>query len=70
VPSATERLPKGLPSWFARNDTDADGQVMMAEYMTDFTDSKAAEFAKYDLNGDGIITPDECLDAAGDSGRK
>ena len=59
VPTATERLPKGLPDWFARNDTDADGQVMMAEYMTDFTESKAAEFAKYDLNGDGVITPRE-----------
>ena len=62
VPTATERLPKGLPDWFARNDTDADGQVMMAEYMTDFTESKATEFAKHDLNGDGVITPRECLE--------
>jgi Ca2+-binding EF-hand superfamily protein len=70
VPSATEKLPKGLPGWFARNDTDADGQIMMAEYMTEFTDSKAAEFARYDLDGDGIITPDECLEAGDNSGRK
>jgi Ca2+-binding EF-hand superfamily protein len=70
VPTATERLPKGLPDWFARNDTDADGQVMMAEYMTDFTETKAAEFAKFDLNGDGIITPDECLEAEGKTKQK
>jgi Ca2+-binding EF-hand superfamily protein len=68
VPTATERLPKGLPDWFARNDTDADGQVMMAEYLTELTDAKAAEFARYDLNGDGIITPDECLESAKGSG--
>ncbi len=65
VPTATERLPKGLPDWFARNDTDADGQVMMAEYMTEFTEARAVEFAGYDLNGDGIITPEECLEVDG-----
>lgn len=65
VLTATERLPKGLPDWFARNDIDADGQVSMAEYMTEFTDARAAEFASYDLNGDGIITPEECLEAEG-----
>lgn len=70
VPTATERLPKGLPDWFARNDADADGQVMMSEYMTDFSDSKAAEFAKLDLNGDGIITPEECLASAKPAGKK
>lgn len=70
VPTATERLPKGLPDWFARNDTDADGQVMMAEFMTEFTEAKAAEFAKCDLNGDGIITPDECLEVEGRAKKK
>jgi len=70
VPTATERLPKGLPDWFARNDTDADGQVAMAEYMTEFTESKASEFAKYDLDGDGIITPFECLDVDGKTKKK
>jgi len=70
VPTATERLPKGLPDWFARNDRDADGQVMMAEYLTEFTDSKAAEFARHDLNGDGVITPEECLETAGTEKRR
>lgn len=70
VPTATERLPKGLPDWFARNDVDADGQVAMAEYMTELTDSKAAEFLKFDLDGDGIITPEECLEVEGKAKKK
>ncbi|MCE9525032.1 MAG: hypothetical protein K8R36_03145 [Planctomycetales bacterium] len=57
----TERLPKGMPDWFIKNDADGDGQIMMAEYSTSWTDSTAAEFAKLDLDGDGIITPKECL---------
>ena len=61
ISSSTERLPKGLPDWFLRSDTDADGQVSMAEFTTSWTEQLAAEFAKNDLNGDGIITPDECL---------
>ncbi len=57
----TERLPKGMPDWFLKNDADGDGQIMMAEYAASFTEVIAAEFAKYDLDGDGIITPNECL---------
>jgi len=70
VATATERLPKGLPDWFARNDTDADGQVMMSEYMTEFTETKAADFAKYDINSDGVITPSECLEIEGKTKKK
>lgn len=58
-----ERLPKGLPDWFIQKDTDGDGQVSMAEFAADWNDTKAAEFQKYDLNNDGIITPAECLRA-------
>lgn len=61
--SPLERLPKGLPEWFARKDADGDGQVSMAEFSAEWDDAKAGEFAKYDLNGDGIITPQECLQA-------
>ena len=61
----TERLPKGLPDWFARKDANGDGQVSMAEYHSgDWDEAKAAEFAGYDLNNDGMITPAECLEAA------
>ncbi|MGV3608724.1 MAG: hypothetical protein ACO1RA_20135 [Planctomycetaceae bacterium] len=57
----TERLPKGLPEWFARSDVDGDGQVMMSEYAASWSESKVAEFQKYDLDGDGLITPEECM---------
>lgn len=59
--SATERLPKGLPDWFARNDADGDGQISMAEFAVSWTDDKVDEFAKHDANGDGVITPREVL---------
>jgi Ca2+-binding EF-hand superfamily protein len=62
--SPLDRLPKGLPDWFLRNDADSDGQVAMHEYSTSWSDSTAAEFQKYDLNGDGIITAQEVLGGA------
>ena len=65
--SAKERLPAGLPEWFARKDADGDGQVTMAEYSREWSEEAAEEFAKYDLNGDGVITPAECIKAT--SGR-
>ena len=61
--SAIDRLPKGLPDWFLRNDADADGQIAMVEYAVTWTDATAAEFQKYDLDGDGFITPAEVLAA-------
>jgi Ca2+-binding EF-hand superfamily protein len=57
-----ERLPEGLPDWFARKDADGDGQVSLFEYTNgECTEAKVQEFMRYDLNGDGIITPQECL---------
>jgi hypothetical protein len=56
-----ERLPKGLPDWFTARDADGDGQVSMAEFTTDWTPAKVAEFARYDPNGDGVIASAECL---------
>ena len=55
----TERLPNGLPRWWDGKDADADGQIMMAEFSSTWSAAKAAEFARYDVNGDGIITPKE-----------
>jgi Ca2+-binding EF-hand superfamily protein len=56
-----ERLPEGLPDWFGQSDADGDGQVSMHEFAATWTDEKLAEFSKYDLNGDGFITPEEVL---------
>ena len=64
--TAIEMLPEGLPPWFSEQDASGDGQVSMAEYSSYWSDQKANEFVRLDLNGDGLITPRECLDA-GDS---
>ncbi len=63
--TATERLAslEGLPEWFARTDADGDGQVRMSEYSTSWTDQVVADFAQFDLNNDGIVTPSECVKA-------
>lgn len=61
--TAMEMLPEGLPPWFAEHDTSGDGQVSMAEYSSYWDDRKANEFVRLDLNGDGLITSRECLDA-------
>jgi Ca2+-binding EF-hand superfamily protein len=64
-----ERLPDGLPEWFRRRDVDGDGQVTMAEFAQEWTPDKLAEFNRYDLNHDGIITAAECLKAEKRPGR-
>jgi Ca2+-binding EF-hand superfamily protein len=65
--SARERLPKGLPDWFRDTDADADGQITMAEYMGEGgSEAQAEEFAKYDVNGDGIITAAEAAKSGND----
>ncbi len=61
--SAAERLPEGLPEWFARQDANGDGQVAMAEFESYWSEARAREFERLDLNRDGIITPRECLEA-------
>ncbi len=58
---AHERLPKGLPRWFEDRDTNLDGQVAMHEFSAVWTDRKAAEFKRYDKNGDGMLTSDEMV---------
>jgi len=56
-----ERLPAGLPDFFASRDRDGDGQVMMFEFASRWTEATVREFAGYDLNNDGVITVSECL---------
>lgn len=54
---------EGLPDWFPRDDADGDGQVAMAEFSVSWSDSVIDDFNQFDLNQDGIITPQECLKA-------
>jgi len=56
-----ERLPSGLPDWFRERDANHDGQIMMYEYASDWTDELVMEFNRLDVNRDGIVTPQECL---------
>ena len=65
-PTPTERLPKDIPSWFITADKDGDGVVTMSEYIKvkGDTDAAAKEFAQYDLNDDGVITPQEAMKAS------
>jgi Ca2+-binding EF-hand superfamily protein len=67
LPTPTELLPKDLPDWFARKDINADGQVAMAEFESpgSWNAAAVAQFMRYDLNNDGLITPQECLKALG-----
>jgi len=59
--TARERLPSGLPDWFLRA-ADDDGQITMSGYAANFPpEDVVAQFSKYDLNQDGIITAAECL---------
>jgi Ca2+-binding EF-hand superfamily protein len=58
-----ERLPEGIPDWFARDDADGDGQIAMAEYSASWTDTVMSDFNQFDLNRDGLITPREAVKA-------
>jgi hypothetical protein len=55
------KLPKGLPDWFAKLDTDGDGQVGLYEWKE--AGRSLEEFRKLDRNGDGFITVEEALRA-------
>jgi hypothetical protein len=56
---AGDRLPTDLPSWFKSRDRNSDGQVQMSEYTRSWSSRMVAEFRRYDLNDDGVITPKE-----------
>lgn len=61
VPSA--RLPGGLADWFTAADADGDGQVTAAELATAGNTEAVANFSRYDLNDDGVITAAESIAA-------
>ena len=53
------KLPKELPAWFKEMDMDKDGQVGLYEWRKAGKDID--EFAEWDRNNDGFITPEEAL---------
>ena len=67
--TATERLAQSLPrelrDWFLEKDRDGDGQIAMSEFGSLWTEQQAREFARLDLDNDGLITPREYVRAKG-----
>jgi Ca2+-binding EF-hand superfamily protein len=59
LPSGVGPAGKEVPSWFWDADANEDGQVSLAEWRK--AGRKPEEFRRYDLNGDGLITPDEIV---------
>jgi len=58
-----KRLPAGLPQWFIDLDADGDGQLTELEYAPQQTITRLEQFARYDVNGDGLMTADEYVRA-------
>lgn len=56
-------LAEGVPAWFYELDANRDRQVAMAEFTTDWTEARLAEFDSLDLNGDGLLTENEARQA-------
>lgn len=61
-----KRLPAGLPDWFLSRDEDGDAQLTLAEFSPTGLASDAIEFARYDVNRDGVMTAQECVGRAGE----
>ncbi len=57
-------LPAGVPGWFVERDTDGDAQLTLAEYSPKLRTAEVTEFNRFDLNGDGLVTPLELTRAA------
>ncbi|GIW96243.1 MAG: hypothetical protein KatS3mg110_4284 [Pirellulaceae bacterium] len=56
-------LARELPDWFFRSDADQDGQIAMHEFSASWSDEVVADYFKFDLNQDGVITAQECVTA-------
>ncbi len=66
---APSRFPAGLPDWFKKCDGDGDGQLTLAEYAELGSASADKDFARYDRNQDGLVTPHEVLGRAASAKR-
>jgi hypothetical protein len=53
------QLPNGLPQWFVDLDFDRDAQIALSEWRK--TAQPLDEFFAMDVNGDGLLPPDEYL---------
>lgn len=51
------KLPVGIPDWFTKLDADRDSQISLFEWRS--ASRPLTDFQAMDLNGDGLIPPDE-----------
>lgn len=58
----------GMPGWFFELDVNRDGQVAMYEFAEEWSLAKREEFQQLDINGDGLLTDKEVLQAASITG--
>lgn len=63
------RLPAGLPDWFTARDLDGDGQLTFGEFAPDGGRAALEQFERLDLNHDGVLTPEEVLQANKTTGK-
>lgn len=61
-------LPAGIPQWFVERDADGDSQLTLAEYSPKLLKSEIDDFARYDVNRDGVLTAKEYLRAGKETG--
>lgn len=61
--------PEELPAWFVQRDANGDGQIQISEFIETWNEVKIAEFFRYDLNNDGVLTQRECLTTADPAGK-
>ncbi len=61
-------LADGTPGWFVERDADGDAQLTLSEFSPRLRTTEVAEFKRYDLNGDGLLTAAELLRAGSKSG--
>ena len=54
-----KRLSTTLPEWFLVRDADGDAQLTQAEFSTAAGPPTPGKFARFDSNGDGLLTPKE-----------
>lgn len=52
-------LGEGTPNWFLEADSDLDGQVTYAEFISTQSSEQVTEFLNQDRDSDGIVTPSE-----------
>lgn len=57
-------LANGTPGWFVERDADGDAQLTLSEYSPRLRATEVAEFKRYDVNGDGLLTTTELARAA------